>query len=1051
MLCALLLLNRGATAKNLKGAKLYFVCEDTVFKNPFIDIDKTINTPVKCRYIHGGFDDGTRFSFYFPEKKAYTGRFFQYITPFPDSETSAQAYPDDISPIGFSITHGAYFVETNEGGKLDFADPSTSRDASIGAYRANAACAELSRYIAKLIYNCERPYGYCYGGSGGAFRSAGGMEITKGVWDGAVPFVMGSPNAIPNVFGVRMHALRMLKDKMDDIIDALRPGGSGDPYATLTAEQRQALQECTRMGFPIQAWYGWPYMDAHGFIVLYKSLVMMDQQYFREDFWNKPGYLGYDNPASLQRDHVQTKGVVKRIIGQAEAERLGLTKPLSEADRGTADRAWASMGTEIKNKPVAYEIDVDVKDIGMGGDLIILSSPGKDQRIQITKTDGQYIALADVNEPKLLTLLRVGDSVQVDNSDFLAVQTYYRHQVPSLDYYAWNQFRGYNGVPIYPQRPYLIGPYITMGAAGCVPDGKINGKMILCCSVWDREAFAWQGDWYRNKVKQHLGNATDDNFRLWFTDRSTHGDVDDPTEVVSYMGILYQSLLDVSAWAEKGIAPSKTSDYEIVDAQVMLGADGQSRGGVQPVPSASINGKAHADVEPGQKVTIRVMVDVPAGTGKIVAAEWCLDNSKQYTRPVDLSKAVYSADGGRVEFDTEVSYDIPGTYFPTVRVYSERNGNPDAMYTRIANLAKVRVVVSNPLPYHSVKPGQVWLDTNGKPIQAHGFQVIEKDGTYYWYGENKEFTTPGSHVWTYGIRCYKSTDFYNWEDCGLIIEPDTVSPLSPLHYSQNLDRPHIIHCKKTGKYVCWIKSMDEDGYFVILQANDLMGPYTYVRSLKPQGYGVGDFDLYADPDTGKGYVWFERPHWEMICSELTDDYTNVTTKFSTHFVGIRPPYTREAPTHFVHNGKHYMFTSGTTGYYPNESLISTFTDYHGEYTDLGNPHPTDTYNHSFCSQITDVVKIPGKDLYVAVADRWMPQLANTFEPAAEAERMIPKYKDHKPFPKDFSTPKPKDKRNEVRTTWDVTYNARYVFLPIVFKDGVPQIEWKDEWRIEDYK
>lgn len=361
------------------------------------------------------------------------------------------------------------------------------------------------------------------------------------------------------------------------------------------------------------------------------------------------------------------------------------------------------------------------------------------------------------------------------------------------------------------------------------------------------------------------------------------------------------------------------------------------------------------------------------------------------------------------------------------------------------------IVQENPLPYTSVKPGQIWLDTNGKPIQAHGFQVLEKDGIFYWYGENKEFTTRGSHVWTYGIRCYKSTDFYNWEDCGLIIEPDTVNPLSPLHYSQNLDRPHIIYCKQTGKYVCWIKSMDEDGYFVILQSDDLLGPYEYVRSLKPQGYGVGDFDLYADEETGKGYVWFERPHWEMICSELTDDYTDVTTKYSTHFVGLRPPYTREAPTHFVHDGKHFMFTSGTTGYYANLSLISTFIDYHGEYTDLGNPHPTDKYNHSFCSQITDVVKIPGKDLYVAVADRWMPQLADTYEPAEEAKRMIPKYKDHEPFPKDFETPKPKDKRNEVRTTWDVTYNGTYVFLPIVFKDGVPNVEWKEEWRVEDYK
>lgn len=365
-------------------------------------------------------------------------------------------------------------------------------------------------------------------------------------------------------------------------------------------------------------------------------------------------------------------------------------------------------------------------------------------------------------------------------------------------------------------------------------------------------------------------------------------------------------------------------------------------------------------------------------------------------------------------------------------------------------LADILLIQENRQPYTSIRPGEIWLDTNGKPIQAHGFQVMEQDGVYYWYGENKERTVRGSHVWTWGIRCYKSTDLYNWEDCGLIIPPDTTDYLSPLHYTQSLDRPHIIHCKKTGKYVCWIKSMDEDGYFVILQADNILGPYKYVRSLKPEGFGVGDFDLYADPETGKGYVWFERPHWELICADLSDDYTDVTPVYSSHFVGKRPPYTREAPTHFVYKGKHYLFTSGTTGYYPNVSMIASFDDYHGKYKNLGNPHPTDPYNHSFGSQITDVVKIPGRDLFVAVADRWMPQITNTTEPAEEVKRSIPKYKKHKPFPKDFSAPKPKDKREKVRTTWDVTYNATYVFLPIVFKKGKPQIEWKEEWRIEDF-
>ncbi len=689
------LLAEAQNKSSLKDANIAkgFTIEDTIFKKPYVDIDEWRNKPVKHRYIHGGFGDGTRFSLYFPEKEYYSGRFFQYITPFPDSEKSAQSYPDDISPIGFSITYGAYFVETNQGGKIDFADPTSFRDPSIGAYRANAACAELSRHIAKLIYNCARPFGYCFGGSGGAYRTAGSMENTKGVWDGAVPFVMGSPNAIPNVFAVRMHALRILKDKMADIVDALRPGGSGDPYATLTAEQRQVLQECTKMGFPIKSWYGWQNMDAHGFLVLYKSLVMMDNKYFNEDFWNKPGYLGYDNPASLQRDRVQTKGVVKQIIGQVNAEELGLVKPISEADRGTADRAWVSMGSEIKEKPVAYQIDVEVNEIGMGGDLIILSGKGKSQVLQITGTNGKYVVLAPINEPHLLTYLNVGDSVQVDNSNFLAVQTYYRHQMPTPDYYVWDQFRGYNNVPIYPQRPMLIGPLITMGASGTIPEGKINGKMILCCSVWDREAFAWQGDWYRNKVKQHLGDATDDNFRLWYTDRATHGEVDDPTEVVSYQSTIYQALLDVSAWVEKGIEPPLNTNYKIENGQVILTEKDDEFGGIQPVVSVKIDGHERAEIKKGESVNLEVIIKVPVNAGKVVSAEWNFEGGNEFI-PVSNIVNYYSISSGtKVKIETSHVFKKEGTYFPTIRVASEREGDAETTYTQIQNLGKARVVV----------------------------------------------------------------------------------------------------------------------------------------------------------------------------------------------------------------------------------------------------------------------------------------------------------------------------------------------------------------------
>jgi len=44
-------------------------------------------------------------------------------------------------------------------------------------------------------------------------------------------------------------------------------------------------------------------------------------------------------------------------------------------------------------------------------------------------------------------------------------------------------------------------------------------------------------------------------------------------------------------------------------------------------------------------------------------------------------------------------------------------------------------------------PGRVWLDTDGKPIQAHGGGVLydKKTKAYFWYGENKDGKTYKAH------------------------------------------------------------------------------------------------------------------------------------------------------------------------------------------------------------------------------------------------------------------------------------------------------------------
>lgn len=299
-----------------------------------------------------------------------------------------------------------------------------------------------------------------------------------------------------------------------------------------------------------------------------------------------------------------------------------------------------------------------------------------------------------------------------------------------------------------------------------------------------------------------------------------------------------------------------------------------------------------------------------------------------------------------------------------------------------------------------------------------------------------------------GVRCYTSTDLYNWEDRGLIIPPEPENEQSSLHPSAGMDRPHIIFNERTQKYVAWLKIMNQDGSQTetVLTADDILGPYTKVKEgLRPLGMNAGDFDLAVSED-GKGYYFFERVHSEMIIADLTDDYTDVTGYYSTHFPLHHPPLVREAAAHFMRRGKHYVVTSGTTGYFPNPSQVAVADSWHGPYTVLGDPHPSDKTHTSFHSQISSVFKVPGKkDLYIAMADRWLPEamdldyniygplVTKLYDPdLTEAEKMEV-YMQVAEMPKED------------------TKNANYVWLPITFVNEMPVIEWKNEWRWEDYE
>ena len=75
-----------------------------------------------------------------------------------------------------------------------------------------------------------------------------------------------------------------------------------------------------------------------------------------------------------------------------------------------------------------------------------------------------------------------------------------------------------------------------------------------------------------------------------------------------------------------------------------------------------------------------------------------------------------------------------------------------------------------------------------------------------------------------------------------------------------------------------------------------MGPYEYVHKVyKPLKMDTGDFTIAVDKNTGKGYLIFDRPHFQLVTATLSENFTEVTGEYSVHYDGLHPPYTREAP------------------------------------------------------------------------------------------------------------------------------------------------------------
>lgn len=356
-------------------------------------------------------------------------------------------------------------------------------------------------------------------------------------------------------------------------------------------------------------------------------------------------------------------------------------------------------------------------------------------------------------------------------------------------------------------------------------------------------------------------------------------------------------------------------------------------------------------------------------------------------------------------------------------------------------------------PATMFRPGEIWNDTNGVAINAHGGGVLFHEGTYWWFGEHKIAGEEGNRAHV-GVHVYASEDLSAWRDEGIALAVDD-SPGSEIPPGCIIERPKVIYNPLTGKFVMWFHLEPKGGGYggarsAVAVADSPAGPYRFLHGLRPNAgvwpenvaeqwmrpladeeerdlaaLGLGgapfpwypknlvfrrdfeggqmarDMTLFVDDD-GRAYHLYASENNGTLHISLLDE---TFTKPAGRFVRIFPGRFHEAPAIMKWNGRYWLFTSDCTGWSPNTARLCSAPSIWGPWEEHGNPclGTGAQIANSFESQPTFILPVHGKkDAFIYMADRWRP-------------------------------------RNAI--------DGRHVWLPLVFRHGVPVIEWRDAWEL----
>lgn len=309
--------------------------------------------------------------------------------------------------------------------------------------------------------------------------------------------------------------------------------------------------------------------------------------------------------------------------------------------------------------------------------------------------------------------------------------------------------------------------------------------------------------------------------------------------------------------------------------------------------------------------------------------------------------------------------------------------------------------------------GEIWTDTDGNPINAHGGGLLQHEGIYYWYGESKGDSTywnPMVPHWECyrteagGVSCYSSTNLVDWKFEGIVLPSEQNDSTSDLHYSNVLERPKVIYNDKTRQFVMWLH-VDSHDYAKaasgVAVCDSPVGQFKYLGSMRPNGAMARDMTLFKDDDGRAYHLYSSEDNRTLYISLLSDDYLSPSGVYTRNFVDMW----REAPAVFKRNGKYYIISSGCSGWSPNQAQYAIADSILGEWTTIGNPCSGKDADITFYGQSTHVAKI-GNDAYLAMFDKW-------------------------------------NKTDLI--------DSRYIWLPITFNGDSIYIAWQDTWDIAKFR